>query len=1133
MTDKGHQALKIYKASAGSGKTFTLAVEYITLLAINPLEYQNILAVTFTNKATAEMKQRILGSLYAISHGMEGANDYVNTILRNMEKLRASHSELQATMPRPLSVEDLRTRCREALSNIIHDYSRFHIETIDSFFQSIVREIASELELSTRMKVELDETAVLSDAIDGIIEHLAESSSEFRSIVEFIEEKINSNRSWQVHDTLKEFGRNIFKENYLIHGEDVKRKMTNQDTLYQYRAIIKSYLEEQEKEVTDRGKQLLTAYEQCGMNEKEGSKSIVTFLEKVSAGNIREPKGSAEGTFSKSIAQYTESVDKWFKKTAKNRDKLQPEVERVLMPMLKDTFEQYHRYLAHAHTVAAITQHLYHLMLLNQISENVKSLNRENNRFLLSETANFLRNVINNQDIPFIYEKTGAVIKHIMIDEFQDTSVLQWGNFKPLILNSLSMGGSCLIVGDVKQSIYRFRNSDWRILNSIETDRDLQGCIDRIPAEYNFRSSGRIVTFNNDLFEKATDLLKAECPALDTAYGDVRQIARKAKNEGFVRVENIDYHDFDKENLSEIWDKQTPPTYEEATLQRIQLSVKELMDNGVSPNDITILIRTNKEVAQISNYFNTHQEVLNVRIVSDDAFRLDASPAINLIIDALRALASEGDRLHLCTTAYHYQEVLYAHKKQQLPQEVLEQIFQSETIDELDVFLPQGFRKAERNTLLFQPLSELVEDLYVLFGLQHIPHQDAYMFFFTDLLEQFCEDNPTHLDAFLQAWDEKLCMKTIPNGAADGVRMMTMHKSKGLEFHTVIIPSCSWPIKPKDTEVMWCIPQKPPYNLMPLVPVTIRKATPDSIFANDRNDEELKTLVDNINVLYVAFTRAKHNLIILTGNNIETTKEKEPSATIATAQDFLLQSLPPYMLQSDHEGIITSYQHGVIVPSHTEGKKEKEQNVLEGHYDALPSTFVSYPTVAEFRQSYDSDLFISADSPHPSIQQHAEHIRLISLGNLYHNIFQLIHTADDIPHAIQLLQSRGCFGSLLDATEAQTTIERLILDITPQHSEWFSPEWTTLNERAMLYLDEEGMLTTKRPDRVVVKGNHAIVIDYKTAQGVVRKNPDDTLSAPTENVKQIKNYAQRLGQMGYEKVEAYLWYILDGIVIST
>ena len=1092
--------LRIYKASAGSGKTFTLAVEYISLLAINPMEYQNILAVTFTNKATAEMKQRILGTLYGIANSLEGANNYVEKILDNLHaRLTMPLYQEEPYRSTILSIDGnvLRQRANEALSNIVHDYSRFRIETIDSFFQGIVRELANELELSANLKVELDETEVLSDAIDKIIETLRENSSEFKTIVDFIEEEIRANRSWQVNETVKEFARNIFTENYLIHSEEIRKKITDISEINKYRTIINQGLEEEKLAVMEMGRRLLAEYKRVGMTERDGSSAIVTFMEKVGDYRITEPTNKIRGTFSDSIEAYTSEVGKWFKKSSKNRDVLEAKVKTTLMPMLEETFNLHAKYVRHLHSVTAIGQHLYSLMLLNQISQMVKLLNEENNRFLLSETANFLHNVINNQDIPFIYEKTGASIKHIMIDEFQDTSTLQWSNFKPLIMNSLAMDGSCLIVGDVKQSIYRFRNSDWQILNNIEKDKDLAAYIGNIPAIYNFRSSKRVVEFNNKIFENTTKLLQHDCPALSVAYNKLKQKPKKLGDKGYVKVENIDYHQMDKTQPLEVWEKDTPEDYHEATLQRIQLSVKELMNNGVDANDITILVRVNREIPLICDYFNAHQDVLQVKVVSDDAFRLDASPAIVVIIDALRVLSAQDEALYLMTLEHHYGKPI-----------------------------PPLFGKEARKELKFKALTEQVEEIYQIFQLNQFKNQDAYLLFFNDIVDHFCEENLTDLDTFLKAWDDKLCEKTIPNGASDGVRIMTIHKSKGLEFHSVIIPFYSWSITPKENVVMWCIPEEAPYNQMPLLPICVGKAKKDSIFNQDREDEELRTLVDNINVLYVAFTRAKHNLIILTGHKIG---EKKADDDINDVQSLLIKALPENMEQADIEGVITCFRDGAIVPTSCQ-KKKQERNVMECEYEPLHVSFHSYPPPTEFKQSYESDMFIRKDSLNPHTQRHTERIRLISLGNLYHNIFQHLHTLEDVPHAIQLLKSRGCFGTLLEAQEAQKRVTALIEDITPQHPEWFSEKWQVLNERAILFLENQTP-NTKRPDRVVVCDHQAIIIDYKTAQGVVKQNADGAFVAPRENRQQIEDYKKLLKQIGYTSIRAYLWYILDELVI--
>ena len=1118
-------SIQIYKASAGSGKTFTLAVEYIALLAINPMAYQNILAVTFTNKATAEMKQRILSTLYGIAHSIPSAEGYVDNIINSVRRISGTPSMAhEAGQPiREMDRTTLRQRAKEALSNIIHDYSRFHIETIDSFFQSILHEIANELDLPTNIKVELDETQVLSEAVDKIIDELNENSTEFRSIIAFIEEKIRNNRPWKVDETVKDFGRNILKENYLIHGEEVRRKITNISTISNYRNEIKSFSEAKRQPIIDLAQQMLSICDDIDFLANDGAKTLTTFLQKVAEYKVSEPTNSHTGTFSDSIAEYQSNADKWFKKSSKKKDVLIPTVEDSLMPMLRQLFDLHDDYVSHLHTTNAICKHIYSLMLLNKISETVRQQNNDANRFLLAETANFLNSVINDQDIPFIYEKTGTVIKHIMIDEFQDTSTLQWKNFRPLIMNSIAAGGSCLIVGDVKQSIYRFRNSDWRILNNIEKDSELKDEISNIPAKYNYRSSRNVVEFNNTLFQNAVNILTDECPDLITAYGDVAQIAKKEQCTGFVRVENI-----------------ISPELDEAMMERIQHAISDLIASGVQPNDITILVRTNREIPAISDYFNEHKDIIDTKVVSDDAFRLDVSPAITIIISALRALAEQGAAIHLATLAYNYRKYVT------LPQDPDAQ--QTLTLSDLatdedsDSTLPPLFNKQGRRRLQHKSLPEQVEEIYNIFRLNSIEGQDAYMFCFHDMLQTFCNDQQATIDNFLEKWDEKLHETTIPNGTSDGIRIMTMHKSKGLEFHSVIIPSCSWDIKPNGNEVMWCTPASAPYDKMPLLPISVNSATPDSIFSADREVEELKTLVDNINVLYVAFTRAKHNLIILTGAKEEAESDPDGSkpipSAIDSAQSFLLLSMPSCMKESSPDEMSTRWEHGDIVPTSTQSS-EMTANIMDAPHIPCPVHFVSHPSVAEFRQSYESDLFITSNSDDITLHKHAEKIRLISLGNLYHAIFQLIRTAEDIPHAISLLESRGCFTSLLDAEQAQRQVTGLIDSIASTHPEWFSPEWTVLNERAILYRTDfasggniSDTMLTKRPDRVIVRGKQAIVIDYKTALGVVRHKADGTITVPPENINQVQHYMSLLADLGYTDIKGFLWYILDNDIYA-
>lgn len=1101
--------LRVYKASAGSGKTFRLAVEYISLLALDPMAYRHILAVTFTNKATAEMKQRIVGTLYGLAHGLREAEPYVDAVLENIRK--SAHA-----VP---DVATLRQRAGEALGNILHDYDRFHVETIDAFFQRIVRDLAGELELPMDMKVELDEGKVLSEAVETMLEEMKEGSTEWRTIVDMVEERMNSQRSWRVEDVVAEFGRNIFKECFMLHSEAERVKMVDVDALRQYKEMVERLAEERREALAVAARTLMDAYEECGLADNGGTKQIFTFLTKVVDNKVREDKRG--GTFSTSIYKYVEDVETWFKKGAKGRALLQEHVERVLMPMLAELWRLHEVYVLHMRTAHAIRTHLYSLMLLGRIATTVREQNEHKHRFMLAETADLLRRMIDGQDIPFIYEKWGAVMEHVMIDEFQDTSALQWDNFKPLVLNAVAAGGTCLIVGDVKQSIYRFRNSDWKILNQLGDDPDLRRSMECIPAEWNFRSSEQVVRFNNEFFANVTSVLQSQCPAIVTAYGDVEQRVKRGLGQGFVRVEDIDYHGVGNDE-EEAWEYAVSPDYAEATLQRLGESVKDLLNAGVRADDMAILVRYNKHVTPICEYFRTHSDLADIKVVSDEAFKLEASEAVTLIVCALRVMAMPTEKLYLATLAYRYQRMCGTSEDGLLPA----------IIEDTEAFLPQGFKAGERAKIAVKPLVEMIEEIYQVLDLNRMEGQDAYLFYFFDVVGKFCEDNTPLLDTFIKAWDEELSQKTIPAGTVDGVRIMTLHKSKGLEFHSVLIPFCSWECTPRSGEILWCEPRKAPYDAMPLLPVTVSHAK-DSIFDADLEDENLRTLVDNVNLLYVAFTRARNNLVVLTGNELKK-RDKHGADSPCTAQTLLEQAMPQWMDTSDQNECVVRHEHGSVVPSEKETTEDdvpaterQERNPMDETATPTPvsATFVSHPLKAEFRQSSEAELFLAEDSPDHTLQQRARRLRLVGMGNLYHQVLQRIHNGDDVPRAIRQLLAQGCFSSTDEAREIETHITKALGSIADTYPEWFSPEWQVMAERSILADDGQGTFSVYRPDRVVVQGDKAIVIDYKTSESVGAQ-------ASPSHIRQVERYKQQLSQLGYKHVQGYLWYLLKEQVVT-
>lgn len=578
--------LLVYKASAGSGKTFTLAVEYIKHLIANPRAYRQILAVTFTNKATTEMKERILQQLYGIWQADPASDAY----LKRIEEDLARHH--QTGMPKPCTTSELRQRAGMALQYILHDYSRFRVETIDSFFQSVMRNLARELELSPNLNIELNNNEVLSDAVDTLIDQLTPTSPVLAWLLAYIDERIADDKRWNVSDEIKRFGRNIFDEGYIERGEMLRQKLRDPQAVRLYRDVLREMLTdalEQMKAFYDQFVGELEAHALTSDDLKGGTRSIGSYFRK-----LRDGKLADKDVLNTTLKNCLDDPQNWASKTSTRKKDIIHLAESSLMPLLRDSERLRPQRNQTVNSCRLSLQHLDKLQLLNHIDEQVRILNKEQNRFLLSDTNALLHRLLGEGDSSFVFEKIGASIHNVMIDEFQDTSRMQWDNFRMLLLEGLAQGADSLIVGDVKQSIYRWRNGDWSILNNLgsSTNKDSFGS-NRFPIRVetlktNRRSETNIIQFNNHFFTQAVDYLNAlhldelheECHPLKNAYADVAQESPRSLSRGYVKASFLE--------------PDNDHNYTEQTLIALGNEVRHLLDSGILLNDITILVRKNK-----------------------------------------------------------------------------------------------------------------------------------------------------------------------------------------------------------------------------------------------------------------------------------------------------------------------------------------------------------------------------------------------------------------------------------------------------------------------------------------------------------------------------------------------------------
>ena len=702
-----HKALTVYKASAGSGKTFTLSVEYIKLLINDPTSFRSTLAVTFTNKATEEMKTRILSQLYGIWKRLPDSKSYIEKIKTDMD----------------VTEEFMAERAGMALHNIVNNYSYFRIETIDSFFQSVLRNLARELDLTANLRVELNDYQIERNAVDNLIDNLSEDDQLLAWIMDYIHENMQDDKNWNVIGQIKKFGENIFREFYKTNSKLLNEKLLEEGFFKQYTSKLRKLRNEAEAEIVNEAELFFDILNNNGIDIQDlsyGKSGPAGYFVKIQSGVYDESLITSRVK----TAIDNGNGDGWVKKTADAE--LKAIASSKLAPALINAENTRSRNWPIYQSAVLTLRHLNQLRLLNSIENKVRDMNQEANRFLLSDTHTLLHSLIKDSDSPFIFEKIGTRLNNIMIDEFQDTSTVQWQNFKVLLEECMSHSSEQgnLIVGDVKQSIYRWRSGDWRMLNNIEQEfHTMRNMLNVKSLDTNYRSSRRVINFNNAFFTQAAEIEYKDLTAdydnqeektdnaagqLKKAYSDVEQnVPEFRKQTGYVSIEMLPQED-----------------YLEQTLQKTADAVKQLLEAGAECSDIAIIVRSNGTIQQLAEYF---AEVMpEVRIVSDEAFRLDSADSVNIIVNAMHCLTHNNDKIAKTYIAKAYQTRVLG-KDNELVDRLLA------TDEGVNEALPKEFADNAPD-LLAMPLYELAEKLYDMFSLKKIEGEDAYMYAFYDCL---------------------------------------------------------------------------------------------------------------------------------------------------------------------------------------------------------------------------------------------------------------------------------------------------------------------------------------------------------------------------------------------------------------
>ncbi|WP_315313566.1 UvrD-helicase domain-containing protein [Prevotella pallens] len=1107
--------LTVYRASAGSGKTFTLAVEYISLLVKDPENYQHILAVTFTNKATQEMKMRILSQLYGIANSLQSSQQYFNKVKE------------KTNMPDAV----IRNNARAALTLLIHRYNNFRILTIDAFFQQVLRNLAHELGQTANLRVDLNNEEITEKAVDQMIESLEKGQPVLQWISTYINNSIEDDNGWNIIGKIKTFGTNIFKDFYKAHEANLKEQLSNADDFKVYETTLRKRRNDIRKTFNSKARSILNEIKNANLDIPSNYRSgLYKYLtDSAIAPLTNKPLKAGVLKANKSPQNWTSS------KCAKaDKQQIQTLAAEVLSAQLSELIAYNNDNWNEFQSIQLTLSHLSELRLLHAIADAVDNLTKDTNRFMLSNTQALLKELIADSDTPFIFERIGARLKHVMIDEFQDTSTIQWQNFQVLLANCMAQELSQnLIVGDIKQSVYRWRQGDWGILNNIEKSFAHQK-IRLETLDYNYRSEKRIIDFNNAFWEQCVantakevaqdDAEKAEI--VQKAYEDVAQKTHKTTENGFVKISLY-----------------PSKSMKEAVLEELIETIKELFNNGYggkNQSKIAILVRSKSNIQDIVNALL--QSFGNeINIVSDEAFRLDASLSVNIIVSAMHLLTHPDDVLTRGKLVKLYnQEVL---KKPLTDTDLLVSINESNNIDtknidkkerrklateqqmaKLNSQLPPEY-VANRELLLGLPIVDLVDKLFMLFGLDQLEGQSSYICTLYDTLNDFLKDHTADIDDFINEWENSLSSKTIQSDEIEGIRIMTIHKSKGLEFDNVIIPFCNWEMEKKGT--LWCeTKNKPaPYNKLPLLPIDFsRDKLIGTVFEDDYKEEHFQNIVDNLNLLYVAFTRASKNLFVFGLRQGKTTLDNiakgTPPGNRSYAIELALRQVSEQLQGSslsfpDDIGSEIHFEYGTLVPE----THEKEHAVADNPFLIKPDKHIvsiaTYPQAATFKQSNKSIEFVKGEDVDPS-----DRTRYIKIGNVLHQLFSTIYTTADIPARLNELEQQGIiYNDEITSAQLRTRIEDAITN--PQVQEWFSKRWQLYNECTILeYNKDTNEMEEHRPDRVMTDGKEFVVVDFKF--GKERE----------EYKKQVQQYMEILIRMGHKKVSGYLWYVVKNNVVE-
>jgi len=1083
--------LHVYKASAGSGKTYQLTWYYLEMLFSDPYAFKSTLAVTFTNKAAGEMKDRILYSLYSLSKGNNDTEAYQQGLTEKFS----------------LTKEEVKSKAFMILSLVLNDYSSFYVRTIDRFFQHIIRGFTFEIGLQSGFTLELKTDRILQEAVDLVLFEMSDDEELRKWLVDFARDKMQEGKSWQINADLHSLGREIFKEVFHTGVLGYSKDEDFRSVLKSEQKHINASVQQFESQIKNVAK---TALELIG----ENGLTIQDFVYKDSgpAGyfkKILQVNGKDFVPGSRAL-NAMENADAWASKTSPDREFIMQLAEKHLMPAMKKIIGFYEDGKEEYFTALALKKSIFSYGILRDIADKIHEVTTEKNLFLISDASVFLKKIIGENEAPFVYEKTGNYFKRFMLDEFQDTSQFQWDNFYPLINNGLAEGFSSLVVGDVKQSIYRWRNSDWKILAAGIQEKFPENRINVHKLDKNWRSFANIVRFNNTVFQILPQYIEEKIQSdVDDQNNEfienrialikkvfdhpVQEIPKKFTNtEGYVF-----YQSLESENNEE---------YIEFLSDKIPEKIRNVQKRGFKARDICILTRTKTEGSRIAEILmdvaSKGDETTNFNLISNESIMLENNPAVKFLISILRYILYPSDKLHFLYLKYEF--VLYLSDNELIKEPA--KATSADQLSELSIEFKTFYENLD--SLRKLPLFEMTEQLIQTFALDKNMDNVPFLQAFQDMVLGFINQETSDIYAFLNYWEKnKSSLSLQVSESQDAIQIMTIHKAKGLQFDVVIIPFCSWNIEPKtgtDASYLWCDLQNTPFNKLQYMPVKLNNQLAESFLKYDYFDEVFHAYVDNLNLLYVASTRSKNELYFFGKKNKPNNKGELKYNNVGDLMQRAFKTggvyntdFPVTSLKDHYDNETGIFEYGI------QKQKESEDRDLS---KTKTIALKEYPV-----NSANERLQLNLRNVYLE-QLEGDTGNRLGYGTIMHEVFSYIRTKDDIDKALLKVQRQG----KISIDEQKELSEKIIKAISlPQIAFWFNTEWKVRNESDLV--DGQGNII--RPDRVIMQDKKAVVIDYKF--GDVQRET---------HKKQVAAYEDALKNMGFVDVKGYLWYFSMDIV---